>query len=348
MLIDNDQWCDDLFSTASNTLDSSKDVDENLFGLNDWINPSDCRPKDIEVSATRENNTFTLASESHLLTDKGYMRIIDIYRMGKMCSIWTGETWSQITIEQQKSSHMVTICFSNGISIVCGARQKVVSIDDDSESDRIAVATISPGTIIYEPYYPTLKHTWRTRYPFLRGCFMGANTKTWRSLLSLVPKSASSIVCNHPEYRENNCSINAKNLSAQVPLMEILTGKISWLHGFILLTGVQQKHTVELHHPSKSIIFNIKLMLSLLDVNSSIKVDHSISIAKYILVISHEDMLKLWKLGLPIEDGVLDSNFLWCNEVTVVSVTPNNEQSETYCFTEPINNTCVVDGVLLG
>ena len=70
--------------------------------------------------------------------------------------------------------------------------------------------------------------------------------------------------------------------------------------------------------------------------------------AMYNLIIAWQEMEKLWQLGFPKADNLPPYHKLWCDEVTVSEIIDTGLRSRLYCFTVPLNNACVVNGILLG
>jgi ribonucleoside-diphosphate reductase alpha chain len=132
--------------------------------------------------------------------------------------------------------------------------------------------------------------------------------------------------------------------ATKIPINFSIDIKLKWFEGFIdslETVSVNNDHSVTIYKKDFMYFKTIWMMLHTLGCNPSVTTNS--------LILYHSDIKNLYSLGFRSKfDLLLDYSTKSEIEISIVSVSPSTELSDTYCFNEPINHTGIFNGIIAG
>jgi len=292
------------------------------------------------------NSNLCVAEDTMILTDNGYYKIKDL--VGKEVNVWNGGEFSKTTVlKTGKNQKLIKVKFSDGMEIECTEYHKF-HIDDNILIDDVI-------------------HNF-TKKIDAKDLKLGMNL----------------IQCNFPildlsNYDNKESFLEGKNNF--VPINSSIKIKLNWLEELLKNNRFIKSSKIEY-------LIKIKLMLQTLGCNVEIrKTNLSDAVRSDALDLDENRCLlessvftedseiksnyinlndsvidKLISLGLKFKKrdkshDDIQNCLQFCNFLNFESITPiikvsgivnENKSGDTYCFTEPLRNTGIFNGVLAG
>jgi ribonucleoside-diphosphate reductase alpha chain len=279
------------------------------------------------------NSNLCVAEDTMILTDNGYYKIKDL--VGKEVNVWNGEQFSKTTVMKTgKDQKLIKVQFSDGMEIECTEYHKFhiddnILIDDviHNFAKKIDAKNLKLGMNILQCNFPILD------LPNYDGVF--------RKLCPGSPLSGQAL----QRSSEEESFLEGKNNF--VPINYSIKIKLNWLEEVL-------KNNQFIESNNREFLVNVKLMFQTLGCNLEIK-NNLINLSDMVIDKLISLGLKFKKKNKSVDD--IQNCFQLCNFFNFESITPvirvsgiidENKKGDTYCFTEPLRNMGIFNGVLAG
>lgn len=332
---------------------------------------------------TIKSSNLCVAPETLILTDKGTFPISTI--VNKDVNVWNGDEWSRTTIiKTGENQKLIQVNFSNGTSICCTPYHKFLLSDncDIKKSIRIEAELLKPGMKLKKFQLPIITDGTHFKHPYTHGFFCGDGTYSTTGIpictlygdkKKLVPyldiHSMSGVEDSFG--RLNTTLIYDLDDKFTVPINYSLVSKLRWLEGLCDADGSVSRNgtneSIQIASINNKFLQDIRIMLTTIGVQSKITIlneedlrympdgkgDYQYYPCKqsWRLLISSSGTYDLIRLGFnPKRLKIVFRKPQRNSEhfIKVLSVSNINRFDDTYCFTEPINNAGVFNGILTG
>ena len=329
--------------------------------------------KKLGLSIKQSN--LCVVGETLILTENGQFPIKDL--IDQEVSVWNGGQWSDVTIVQTGTEQeLVRVDLSNGTSITCTPYHKFILNPyrnlQKGKSIKNMVATetqdLEIGDALIKFNLPIIegneKYNIQSSYThgFFCGDYKQGNKK--KQLLKDILEWKTMSNCE-----TENGVLHKMEEKFKVPINATMECRLKWLAGYldadgcVVTTGqVQGLQAASIH---KAFLLDIQTMLVGMGIHS--KISKLFDARKTLLLDGRKghkeyNCKELWRIlissyGLNhlINLGFKTHRLKWTNVttnknfqkfVTVTGVTKLDRLDDTYCFTEPLNNAGVFNGIL--
>lgn len=326
-----------------------------------------------------------VAPETLLLTDNGHIPILDL--VDSETNIWNGQEWSKVipkkTGENQK---LVTVVLSDGKSLDCTLYHKWKTVKNYSDQRRCKITEkrtheLNIGDKLCKFNLPIIDGDNDIKYAYTHGLFCadGTHESSVSRRISLYGEKkdlAKYLDIKTDRGEDNNGRHNIvvpQDMAVKfyVPLEGSVKNKLEWLAGYLDGDGTIARNgtneSIQVCSVEHNFLKEIQLLLQTLGVDSKIcdgaeagdrllpdglggyKL-YSCKETKRLLI-SSNGLYSLIQLGFKtnrLKFNLRKPQREASHFVTVVDIQDNNRISDTYCVSEPINNTAIFNGILTG
>jgi ribonucleotide reductase alpha subunit len=138
-----------------------------------------------------------------------------------------------------------------------------------------------------------------------------------------------------------------------VPRIISIDDRIRWLEYYCNTNDYQQEEqSIKINSSNKEFLLKFRLMLHTLSIESKVIINNNFNNKIiYSLIIESYNLYKLYKLGFRPRKLIIsnkESNKYDIPLITVVSIEESYKNVDTYCFTEPLKNKGIFNGILCG
>lgn len=324
-----------------------------------------------------------VAPETPILTDKGYVRIVDV--AGTRVNVWNGEKFSGVdVVKTSEGDKLYRVTLSNGMTLDCTDGHKwLVPGDDKGEPmQRVETKNLKEGTVLAKWSTPVLKDLTdpdEFQNPYTHGFFCGDGTycngypylQLYGEKQALLPHLAVSSVGESRVGDRTACYLTGciNKDKFVVPVNYSLETRLRWLEGYLDADGCTavkaNGHTIIVAvGTNRAFLAEVQLMLTTLGILCSIRMscaagDKSLPDGKggeklYAckqvneLRISASGVQHLRSLGFASKRLRLSENEVIVKQqpVRVASVVDTDRVSPTYCFNEPERHAGTFNGIV--
>lgn len=308
--------------------------------------------KKLGLSIKQSN--LCVVGETLILTENGQFPIKDL--VDQEVSVWNGGQWSEVTVVQTGTEQeLVQVDLSNGTSIVCTPyhkfilnptkrlqwqKNKLIKDMDTTEAQDLEI-----GDALIKFNLPIIEgdEKYDMVSPYTHGFFCGDGTT-----LTTKNGTVKGRIISEPEETVSNQGAIQLYLHEKfkVPINATMDCRLKWLAGYLDADGCILKNGskgLEASSINLEFLLDIQTMLVGMGVSSHISQHSRIRISSYGLYQLHELGLKTYRLKWSIENLCTRNNNRF---VTVTGVTKLDRLDDTYCFTEPLNNAGIFNGIL--
>jgi len=308
-------------------------------------------------------------ADTRILTDKGYIPIADA--VGTEVRVWNGSAWSAVTPFSTGVNPLVTVNLSDGTSLKCTPTHEWVVKDTyRSPPRKVAAQSLSAGMRLAKFDMPIVSGGERVSGDMYSQGFYSGDGNTglefswvYEPKFSVIPALVGRVTdkVSHGRVRWTHGPMREKTW---VPHGATLEQRVDWLAGLLDADGttVSDLSGAALHLSSCDLDFlkEVRLLLTTMGVQAKINLMHAegkdfdgyVCRACWRLLINTADThrlvnecgLKTLRLQIGKDAAQRDARRF----VTVTSVVDTGRSEETYCFTEPQNNTGTFEGIVTG
>lgn len=353
-----------------------------MFG--DTVN--DLRPAELKQLGLKINQSnLCVAPETKILTSTGWHPIISL--KDKEVSVWTGGSWSNVTIKQTGTNQeLLRVTFSNGSTIECTPYHKFY-VQNNYHGK--AVATEAQDLIVGDKlgkwdlptlmYLPAVEMTEQCfKEWYSQGFYSGdGNTDMTYSWLyspkyMCKPYLVGKFGNIHPSSARCTWTHGIMRPKDYVPHDANTQERLAWLSGLLDADGTVVRSinadTLQLTSVNYTFLYELMLMLASMGVYSTIGMAREQGVYSmpdgkggnteyecqeiHRLCISTKGTAELLSLGLSCKRlefrEVQDAQRSATRQVQVVKVERTGRISDTYCADEPIEHKLMFNGIQTG
>lgn len=310
---------------------------------------------------TIRSSNLCVAPETRILTDKGWFPISSLENT--KVKVWNGDQWSDTEVRKTGvDQKLISVTLSNGSKINCTEYHKFYIETakrpaQKSIPNMVEAKDLQVGDKLIKHDLPVIHKGKEMKYAYTHGLFC--------SIVSLYRKYCNNFyLCGNMEKLVNYLEIPGKKTTNgicvnippdfgerfEVPINYSINSKLKWLEGVVDGSNMRSNtRYIQIRSGLKDYLFNIQLMLQTMGIVSKITTNDSLR-ERYCLIISSGYTRKLLDIGFSPKRVLLQitprrdtTQF-----VKVVSIEDNNRTDDTYCFTEPLKNMGMFEGILLG
>lgn len=337
---------------------------------------------------TIKSSNLCVAPETPILTAEGYVPIssahgqnVRVWNGDCWSEVQVAKTGvNQKLLSVELSNGATITCTPYHKFIISESYQDRADIKN---STRVSAEELKPGMKLKKSPLPVIAGTnaFDINYPYTHGFFCGDGTySNGRPVLSLYGEKIKLL--SHLDIhstsgkldgsgRMNTCLPVDMPPKYDVPINSSLECRLKWLAGYLDADGCVSRNSDNESLQASSVNFEfldkIRLMLTTMGVNAKIQVMHPARVTKlpdgkggyadfeckqcWRLLISSSGLYQLHTLGFKTHRLQWTPRKPQRNAeafVEVVGVYDNGRVDDTYCFTEPLNNAGVFNGILLG
>lgn len=263
-------------------------------------------------------NIHCVTGNTRILTRKGYLPIGDLE--GKMVDVWNGEQWTEnVTVfKTHDAAPVMTVSLSNGMFLQCTPNHEWLV----EEGKRIATSDLVVGQKLADFTYPT------------------DGVVNVDELLFSNCREHGELVFTNPEndvapYNPIRFNCRPRDF---VPLNYTRATQIDWLHG-VLRMAKTNKEAAFIYHPDQEVLHNVQLMLTMLNVPSTM--------GENALIFLPVDIARgTGIIDMPSEESSAFKAKI--NGVVVAHIEAGEKTAPMYCFEERVKHQGVFNGILTG
>lgn len=309
-----------------------------------------------------------VTGDTPILTSHGYQAIRDC--VGTDVSVWNGNEWSLVTPFSTGENELVTISFSDGTSLTCTPYHKFILQDHGRGNHyRKEARELKEGDKLAKFNMPILDgdQTYNGN-AYSQGFYSGDGNANLNHSWVYIPKMVCTdrlvgSVGDITRWGRATWKHGEMLPKSFVPMHGTLEYKAEWIAGLFDADGtVVRDNGVSLQLTSVDVDFlnHVRLMLTTMGVQAKVSPDsrgvHECmgyeARPTYRLLINQTDTQTLVgkcgvvfsRLDVPVQDVQRDARRF----VTVLSVENLDRTEETFCFTEPKNNSGTFAGIVTG
>lgn len=321
-----------------------------------------------------------VTGDTPILTSRGYRPIADL--VGHKVDVWNGKEWSETIPFSTGINQLVEVKFSDGTSLTCTPYHKFVTQKDyKGPQTRVEAKDLVVGDKLAKFAMPVVEGNQNPKIDaYSQGFYSGDGTTDYKFSFVYAPKQ----VCAHrlvgtvseqkemsgPQESTRATWRHGEMLSKDfVPLHASVSYKLNWLAGLFDSDGTVLTYdngkSIQVVSIDQDFLNSVRLMLTTLGVQAKVvkasEAGHTqfresekayATKASWRLLINCQDVYHLHdELGMVCERLDLRQPYPQRDArrfVTVESVTPLDRTEETFCFTEPKNNTGTFNGIVTG
>lgn len=233
----------------------------------------------------KRDNEFGVSGNSLLLTMNGYIKVKNLE--GESVKAWNGldEQWENVKIvKSTKQRHMITVCLANGAHLTCTPNYIFDHLTPEKKNKKLVAQHLFPGIKIRSSSYQVIDGNQQYDHAYIRGalcsfgCFADTEEEQNKEIILDVVHSnyLKLFECSEQANLNSHLQIPDKIPPIHdVPLNSNIKSKLRWLSGYLLARSYKNSEGINLSHHNNFIIHKIRLMLTTLDVKSSILINSS-------------------------------------------------------------------------
>jgi len=268
-----------------------------------------------------------------ILTDQGQLRIGDLENQN--VNVWNGDQWSNVTIlKTNTNQNLLTVTLDNGSTLDCTPQHKFYIKTTGNSSSMVEAQNLSIGDTLIDCTIPSIN--------------IQNN--------GVAPEDSAA-------YNLGNGIVNITD----IPTQSIYNTdfRLEWIAGFFDKWGFIDNDlndgALYATHTNYVVLIRVRLLIQSLGVDASITTQTasrlqvgSVAANDFRLKINNYGVTQLQDLGLSLRKlrhipGENNATSTTMNtDVKVLSVTIGPLNQDTFCFTVPINNMGVFNGILTG
>lgn len=309
--------------------------------------------------------------DTKILTDRGYVTIESA--VGRSVNVWNGKVFSEVTPFSTGMNPLVRVDFSDGTHLDCTPYHKFVLAGDV----RVMAEELVAGDRLEKFAMPFVEEGMDFVVDaYSQGFYSGGGNADYDWSWVYEPKEAvkSRLVgtfTDELKYGRWKWQHGPMFSKAFVPVSGSSKYCLNWLAGLLDSDGTVTRDTngngLQITSTNKEFLLNVRLMLTRLGVRAKVVAGNESGMrlmpdgkggvryyecqATHRLLIGNMDTYDLVSKGLVCERLQLHNQPPQRDArrfVTVVGVTPFEGKRETFCFTEPLNNTGTFNGIVTG
>lgn len=305
------------------------------------------KDNNLKYCETIETTNPCVTGDTVILTNAGHIPIELL--VGKETTIWNGKEWSNVTpYVSGENEYIYDIEFSDGSSLSCTPNHQFVLHNES----KITAKELQVQDKLVEFTYPLTEgyKEYDTEQAYISGYnFLVKPSSVPFTKLSGLKKSILESVKTKGQvsYTPKPPIVTAVRSSNESILNATYTikSRLAWIAGLIDSYGVISKEQLVLRCENKNKLLQIKYLLSTLSCNSTLR---STEKDTYVLTICSFTLVCLGIQNFNIDLLSVNSKAIK-NTLHVVSKTLREKtEAKVYCFTEPLRNTGIFNGVLTG
>ena len=348
-----------------------------------YVHFADTANKQTPYKDTIYSSNLCVAPETLILTSKGYFPIQELEN--EEVEVWNGQQWSKTTVRKTGTSQkLIKVITDSGQELSCTPYHKFYiqkSYSADS-IEKIDAKDLQPGDKLIKFDLPVIDGNLKLDKAYINGFYSGDGclTKSGQRIYLYHEKRKLKDLFGDKEWliqeNQNREITHFNDLKDKffVPSAEYtVESRLEWLAGIsdsdgsIYKNGDNQQLVIS--SIEKEFLKEIQLMLQTLGVNSKIKKlyeegyqrlpanDGSGELKEfwcqtsYRLLITSKGLHKLIQLGFKTHRLELKSHVPQRDAnrfIIVESIKDENRIDDTYCFTEPLRNMGMFNGILTG
>lgn len=320
-----------------------------------------------------------VSGDTLILTEHGHLPIAnlvegELLQQQGYIKVWNGAEWSKVIPRiTGYNQPMVTVQLSDGKSLRCTYAHKWILAD----GERVEAKHLQQGMKLAKfdcpviEGYESYKHS-----AYTQGFYSGDGNSSKKAIWLYSPKyiCESRLDCQSVvrEYPTRNPEIQRKFICPSFDLLDknfvpsatwLLQDRLDWFAGLCDADATLTKDgNLQLGSINRKFLLDVQLMLMSCGVNSKISIMHKAGKralpggtyycnTSYRLMLSAYSVKKLSNLGmycerLNIEE--VEPNRDASRFITVDAVIADGTEDIVYCFTEPLNNTGIFNGIMTG
>jgi len=316
--------------------------------------------------------------DTRILTKDGYVEIAKT--VGKEVEIWNGLEWSVVRPFSTGINDLMEITFSDGSNLKCTPYHKFVLDDGRTKSKivkrkekRVEAKDLKLNDRLFKYNMPAVKlsdaidptiDAYSQGFYSGDGCSDNTSSYLYETKYSCEPRLKGNF--GKLESNRKRWVHGAMLPKTFVPLNSSLVYCLNWFAGLCDSDGTVTRDInssgIQICSVDLEFLKDTKLMLSRLSVKAKIvdgREEGTYTIAtgtyvckkQYRILVGNADTAKLISLGLKTERLVFDKIKPQRDArrfITVVAVKNLDKKQETFCFTEPKNNTGTFEGIVTG
>jgi ribonucleotide reductase beta subunit family protein with ferritin-like domain len=325
-------------------------------------------------------------ANTQILTKNGYIKLGDA--INQDCQVWNGNEFSNVRIQYTGHQAIYNVELSNGMNLECTDGHKwLVRKGNQKHPERckevrIETKHLNIGDVImnYEVPIIEIEDPDEFQNPYIHGFFCGDGTYSngypnlqiygnkQKLMLYLNPDNLSyGINKDNNGYRLYITNYINKD-KFFVPINYNLKTKLRWLEGYCDADGCINKSkgfsSIQITSINKEFLKNVQLMLTTMGIISNLKLFQNERIVKiaskychckkiYILYINTKQVYNLVQLGFAPKRLLIKTYKTKPNKpnsrlIKIQSIEKISDNEPTYCFTEPLQNKGLFNGILTG
>lgn len=265
------------------------------------------------------NANLCVTPETEILTKEGYKQIFSI--SDQEVELWNGEQWSLSKVfKTGENQKILNVKFNNGSEVRC------------TEYHRFPIVKGYKGNFIIKEAKD-----------------LNIGDKIIQFDLPIIEGQKTL----DKAYENGFLTIKGLKEKLFVPNESFtIQSRLDWFAGLCDSDGIVARHDnnqqIELTSTNKEFLLNVKKMLSTLGTHSSVILNFEGDL--YRIIVSSNGVYKLLSIGFKTNRFKLNNNKpqTESNEsIQISEIVEEKELSDTYCFTEPLRNMGIFNGVLL-
>lgn len=317
---------------------------------------------------TTEGLNLCVAPETLILTDKGHYPIIELNN--KKVNVWNGKEFSEVIVKKTGTGQeLIRVEFDDESYLDCTKYhnffiQDEYNDDKDIELKSEHVKKIEANNLEYDMklvncQYPLIDEGQELKDAYTNGIFAGKGTYLFKRLPTFFLKDKNSKILSHLNYKsvdKNGNYFLPLDLKERnfVPINYSLKSKLDWLAGLIDSKASIERYSFDkvvlISSLKKDFLLKVKYMLQTCGCNSKITREKNYHNDGHIISINFTSIQKLINHGFKchrlefLDEKLKESHGF----VKVKNIIYTNRNSDTYCFTEPLRNAGIFNGIFAG
>jgi ribonucleoside-diphosphate reductase alpha chain len=307
---------------------------------------------------TIKSSNLCVAPETKILTDEGYITIKSA--VNKSVKVWNGQEFSEVIVRKTgENQELIDITMSDGNKLTCTKYHKFYIYEDNYDKTELYQSG-NPVRVVEAKDLKKNDRISRFRFPII-----DVKDKDLQYAFYNGMRCGTMILeCDLLQYNVKDIGINDEEHPLFVPINYSLKSKLNWFSGLCdsLYKNVSGPdngpyNSIRIQSANRDMLINIKYMLNTCGINPGLYLDNSKepeSASTFTLTVTADDVVILIGYGFHcyIVDLMFGNKGLTVpdmpNEVYmfVVNIEDVGRIDDTYCFTEPLRNSGVFNGIL--
>lgn len=321
---------------------------------------------------TIKSSNLCVAPETVVLTSEGYHRIEDL--AGRKVEVWNGHEFSKtVVLKTGEDQELVKVTLSNGLELRCTPYHKFFVRADayhNKKASTLEAQKLKPGMRLEKVDFPVIEGGDNTfLHAYTHGFFCGDGTYGSKKKLLVPHLDIRSTSGKEDATGRLNCSLpHDMPPKFSVPFNTPLQTRLEWFAGLCDADGTVCNETLQISSVDTKFLRNVVLLLQTMGVDAKISLMNcegermmpdgrgGRALYKtqdvYRVLVRNNSVNRLLELGFQTRRLQLTGTHQPQRDarhfVTVISVTPEEQRSDTYCFNEPKRHAGIFNGILTG